>query len=92
MKQEARNAPHKAAEQAISADVVAGVPPAPGVVPRPKRAGDAASAAQGAKRDQRLFRTGTCISSGLISRTSSGTPQANAGSFLILKWYMLCMA
>jgi hypothetical protein len=26
---------------------------------------------------------------GLISRTSSGTPQAKAGSFLMRKWYML---
>ena len=42
--------------------------------------------------DQRLLRIGTCISSGLISRTSSGTPQAKAGSTLILKWYMLCIA
>ena len=42
--------------------------------------------------DQRLLRIGTFISSGLISRISSGTPQAKAGSTLILKWYMLCMA
>ena len=35
---------------------------------------------------------GTCISSGLISRTSSGTPHGKAGSTLILKWYMDCMA
>src|SRR5450830_1607093 len=42
--------------------------------------------------DQRLLRIGTFISSGLISRTSSGTPQAKAGSTLILKWYMLCSA
>ena len=40
----------------------------------------------------RLLRIGICISSGLISRTSSGTPQANAGSFLILKWYIDCIA
>ncbi len=43
-------------------------------------------------QDYRLLRIGTCISSGLISRTSSGTPQAKAGSALILKWYMLCIA
>ena len=35
---------------------------------------------------QRLFLIGMFISSGLISRTSSGTPQANAGSFLIRVW------
>src|SRR5665647_1426800 len=40
----------------------------------------------------RLFLIGIFISSALISRTNSGTPQANAGSFLILKWYMLCIA
>ena len=40
----------------------------------------------------RLLRMGTLISSALISCTSSGTPQAKAGSTLILKWYMLCMA
>src|ERR1035437_1783402 len=40
----------------------------------------------------RLFLIGIFISSALISRTNSGTPQANAGSFLILKWYMSCIA
>src|SRR3990167_8035107 len=54
--------------------------------------GEAASAAQGVKRFQRLFLTGTSMSAGLISRTSSGTPQGKAGSTLILKWYMLCIA
>ena len=44
------------------------------------------------RRRHRLLRIGTFISAGLISRTSSGTPQAKAGSFLILKWYMLCIA
>src|SRR5690349_9673037 len=44
------------------------------------------------KRVQRLFLIGTFISSGLISRTSSGTPHWKAGSTLILKWYMLCSA
>ena len=44
------------------------------------------------KRFQRLFWIGTSISEALISRTSSGTPQAKAGSTLILKWYMSCMA
>ena len=32
------------------------------------------------------------MSSGLISRTSSGTPHAKAGSTLILKWYIDCIA
>jgi hypothetical protein len=41
---------------------------------------------------QRLFLIGTFISSGLISRTSSGTPQGKAGSTLILKWYIDCIA
>ena len=41
---------------------------------------------------QRLLRIGTCISSALITRTSSGTPQVKAGSTLILKWNMSCMA
>ena len=72
-----------------------GRPAAPVASPFPIRRanrekGEAASAPQGDA--YRLFRMGTCISSGLISRTSSGTPQAKAGSFLILKWYMLCMA
>ena len=39
-----------------------------------------------------MLRIGTFISSALISRISSGTPHAKAGSTLILKWYMLCMA
>ena len=43
-------------------------------------------------KHQRLTRIGTTISSGKITRTSSGTPQAKAGSTLILKWYMLCIA
>src|SRR5690606_15197825 len=43
-------------------------------------------------RDQRLFWIGTLISSALISRTSSGTAQALAGSTLILKWYIDCIA
>ena len=47
---------------------------------------------QRACRRQRLLRIGTFISSGLISRTSSGTPQANAGSALMRKWYMHCIA
>ena len=52
----------------------------------------ARQASQNRSADYRLLRMGTFISSGLISRTSSGTPQANAGSTLILKWYMLCIA
>jgi len=44
------------------------------------------------RADQRLFLIGIAISSGLISRTSSGTPQANAGSALMRKWNMLCIA
>ena len=38
------------------------------------------------------LRIGTFISSGLISRTSSGTAQASNGSTLILKWYITCSA
>src|SRR5476651_1443619 len=41
---------------------------------------------------QRLLRIGMVMSSILISRTSWGTPQANAGSTLILKWYIDCIA
>src|SRR5438874_4127229 len=37
-------------------------------------------------------RTGTFISSGLISRRSCGTAQATFGSTLILKWYIDCIA
>src|SRR6267142_2052543 len=37
-------------------------------------------------------RTGTFISSGLISRTSCGTAHATFGSTLILKWYIDCIA
>jgi hypothetical protein len=40
----------------------------------------------------RLFWIGTFMSSILSSRTSSGMPQATAGSDLILKWYMLWSA
>src|SRR5688572_12222880 len=39
-----------------------------------------------------LTRIGTFISSGLISRTSSGIAQATLGSTLILKWYIDCIA
>src|SRR5688500_6532658 len=37
-------------------------------------------------------RTGTFISSGLISRTSSGIAHCTFGSTLILKWYIDCIA
>src|SRR5688500_4172391 len=37
-------------------------------------------------------RTGTFISSGLISRTSSGIAHCTLGSTLTLKWYMDCIA
>src|SRR3990172_1458698 len=42
--------------------------------------------------DHLLLRTGTFISSGLISRTSTGIAQATFGSTLILKWYIDCIA
>src|SRR5262245_32706210 len=45
--------------------------------------------------EDRLYcftRIGTFISSGLISRTSSGMAQATFGSTLILKWYIDCIA
>src|SRR2546430_10039997 len=39
-----------------------------------------------------LTRMGTFISSGLISRTSSGIAHDTLGSTLILKWYIDCIA
>src|SRR5690606_8352431 len=58
----------------------------------PRPAGTPHRPGAGAAAHQRLFMIGMLISSGLISRTSSGMAHATFGSTLILKWYMLCMA